>query len=41
MKRTLEIVAVAYAALSVVETIAGAGAALILIGEAAKWWNLL
>lgn len=41
MKRLAEMGALVLAALSAVETIAGAGAAVIIIGEAAKVWNLL
>lgn len=37
----LEIAGLVYAALSVVETIAGIGAATVILGEAKGWWDLL
>lgn len=40
-RRILAAAVLAYAALSVIETIAGMGACVIVIGEAAKWWDLL
>lgn len=40
-KRALEIIALIYAALSVLETVAGAGAVIIVFGEVFHIWDLL